>query len=147
MRPIYGIWRDDEPHLVRSDELFSAPEPQAPGRPSSSALVSKPFAYTHGMRIGVRYVDSEEMDGSPLYEVLPASADMDRALLDDRALLRFALTAEGQIVVHEVVSQRGKFGFEPTDFHLQLRTSREEKYWLDTGVFSVEVEPEVEAVP
>lgn len=132
MRPIYGLWRDDEPHLVRQDELFR------------DGVVSKPFAYTHGMRIGVRYVDSEEMDGGPLYEVLPASADMDRALLDDRALLRFALTGEGHIVVSEVVSQRGKFGFEPSDFHLQLRTSREEKYWLDTGVLRVEVEPEAE---
>jgi hypothetical protein len=135
MRPIYGLWRDDEPHLVKADELFA------------DGVVSKPFAYTHGMRIGVRYVDSEEMDGSPLYEVLPASPDMDRALLDDRALLRFALTGEGQIVVKEVVSQRGKFGFEPTDFQLRLRTSREEKYWLDTGVFSIEVEPEAEEVP
>lgn len=133
MRPIYGLWRDDEPHLVHADELFR------------DGVVSKPFAYTHGMRIGVRYVDSEEMDGSPLYEVIPASPDMERALLDDRALLRFSLTGEGHIVVSEVVSQRGKFGFEPSDFELRLRTSREERYWLDTGVFTVEVEPEEEA--
>ena len=134
MRPIYGLWNDDEPHLARDNELFRD-GPQ-----------SKPFAYTHGMRIGVRYVDSQEMDGSPLYEVIPSSADMERALLDDRALLRFALTGDGHIVVSEVISQRDKFHFEPSDFQLRLRTIREDKYWLDTGVLHVEVDDDQDEV-
>ena len=68
-RPIYGLYQDTEPHIARSNELFR------------QGQTSAPFVYTHGMRIGFRNVDSEEMEGSPLFEVRPAGG----AVLGDPA--------------------------------------------------------------
>jgi hypothetical protein len=73
------------------------------------------------------------MDGSPLYEVKPASEAVREALLEDRVSLQFR-RAEGGISVVKVSSQRGQYSFEPTDFVLELRTAVQERYWLDTGV-------------
>ena len=61
-KPIYGLYQDTEPHIARANELFR------------KGTTSQPFVYTHGMRIGFRNVDSQEMEGSPLFEVRPANA-------------------------------------------------------------------------
>ena len=125
-KPIYGLYQDTEPHIARSNELF---------RKGSS---SQAFVYTHGMRIGFRNVDSQEMEGSPLFEVRPANPDVEAALLEDRVSITFELTRDGNIQVGKVASQRNQFSFEPTDFVLALKTAAYDKYWLDTGVFDVE---------
>src|SRR5262249_40004045 len=50
-KPIYGLYADTEPHIARANELFR------------QANLSQPFVYTHGMRVGFRNVDSQEMEG------------------------------------------------------------------------------------
>ncbi len=123
--PIYGLYQDTEPHITRTNELF----------PTGST--SQPFVYTTGMRIGFRSVDSEEMDGSPLYEVRPRDADVEAALLEDRVALTFVKLPRGRIDISRVQSQRGEYQFEPTDFRLALKTVTFDRYWLDTGVFQI----------
>lgn len=124
--PIYGLYQDTEPHIARANELFR-------GGDRSPA-----FVFTHGMRIGFRNVDSQEMEGSPLFEIRPANPDVEAALLEDRVALQFARTREGLIQIASVTSQKNQYSFEPTDFVLCLKTAAFDKYWLDTGVFSVE---------
>ncbi|MDB4946506.1 MAG: hypothetical protein JWP97_6040 [Labilithrix sp.] len=125
-RPIYGLYQDTEPHIAKANELF-AKGPQSPA-----------FVYTHGMRIGFRNVDSQEMEGSPLFEVRPQSAEVEAALLEDRVTITFEQDREGNIKVGKVASQRQQYSFEPTDFVLALKTAAYDRYWLDTGVFDVE---------
>jgi len=124
-RPIYGLYQDTEPHIARSNELFRAGEK------------SPEFVYTHGMRIGFRNVDSQEMEGAPLFEVRPANADVEAALLEDRVSVQLERTREGLIKIAKVTSQRNQYQFEPTDFVLSLKTAAFDRYWLDTGVFDV----------
>lgn len=126
-RPIYGLYQDTEPHIARANELFAG-----------GASTSAPFVYTHGMRIGFRNVDSQEMEGSPLFEIRPANKDVEAALLDDRVTLQFGRSREGQVQIAKVTSQRGQYSFEPTDFVLALKTATYDRYWLDTGVFDVD---------
>jgi hypothetical protein len=125
-KPIYGLYQDTEPHIARANELF---------RKGNN---SQAFVYTHGMRVGFRNVDSQEMEGSPLFEVRPANADVEAALLEDRVSITFDLTRDGNIQVGKVASQKNQFSFEPTDFVLSLKTAAYDKYWLDTGVFDVD---------
>lgn len=125
-KPIYGLYQDTEPHIARANELF---------RKGNS---SQPFVYTHGMRIGFRNVDSQEMEGSPLFEVRPLNPDVESALLEDRVTITFDLTRNGQIQVGKVESQKHQYSFEPTDFVLALKTAAYDRYWLDTGVFDVD---------
>lgn len=124
-KPIYGLYQAAEPHIARPNELF---------RKDS---VSPPFAYTGGMIIGFRNVDSQEMDGSPLFEVRPANADVEKALLEDRVSLRFRHIEGDRIEIAEVSSQRNAYSFETDDFVLSLKTITADRYWLDTGVFDV----------
>jgi hypothetical protein len=123
--PIYGLYQDTEPHIARANELFA------------SGNTSPPFVYTHGMRIGFRNVASQEMEGSPLFAVVPASAEVDQALLDDRVSIQFGRTREGHLEITKVTSQKNQYSFETTDFVLSLKTATYDKYWLDTGVFEV----------
>jgi hypothetical protein len=120
--PIYGIYSDAEPHIARSNELFR------------NGKVSPPFVYTAGMAIGFRNVDSQEMDGSPLFEVRPATAEVENALLEDRVSLAFELKKDGRILIADVKSQRDVFHFGVEDFKLRLKTVTTDRYWLDTGV-------------
>src|SRR5690606_9259721 len=90
------------------------------GQPSDK---SQPFVYTHGMRIGFRNVDSQEMEGSPLFEVRPANHEVEAALLEDRVAIQFGRTREGLIQIASVTSQRNQYHFEPTDFVLSLKTA------------------------
>jgi hypothetical protein len=122
-KPIYGLYQDTEPHIARSNELFRSGEK------------SPPFVYTHGMRIGFRNVDSQEMEGSPLFEVKPANPDVEAALLEDRVAIQFGRTREGFIQIASVASQRNQYQFDAGDFVLSLKTAAFDKYWLDTGVF------------
>jgi hypothetical protein len=122
-RPIYGLYQDTEPHIAKTNELFRETE------------ASPSFVYTHGMRIGFRNVDSQEMEGSPLFEVRPASPDVESAILDDRVVIGFGRTRSGRIEIASVTSQRGQYTFEPKDFVLALKTAAFDRYWLDTGVF------------
>lgn len=128
-RPIYGLYQDTEPHISRANELFPKGE---------QGEKSQPFVYTHGMRVGFRNVDSQEMEGSPLFEVRPANPDVEQALLEDRVAIQFGRTREGQIVISNVASQKNAYSFEATDFVLALKTAAFDRYWLDTGVFEVE---------
>jgi len=121
--PIYGLYQESEPHISHDNELFR------------KGKKSPPFVYTSDMRIGFRNVDSQEMDGSPLFEVEPRSAEVEAALLDDRVSLSFELAGDGQIAIAGVMSQRGVYSFEPEDFRLRLKTITADRYWLDTGVF------------
>ncbi len=121
--PIYGLYQDTEPHIARVNELFRSGEK------------SQPFVYTHGMRIGFRNVDSQEMEGSPLFEVRPASQEVEAALLEDRVAIQFGRTREGYMQIASVTSQKNQYQFEPTDFVLSLKTAAWGQYWLDTGVF------------
>lgn len=132
MNPIYGLYQDTEPHVARTNELFRAGD-----GPRGGAQTSPPFVYTHGMRIGFRNVDSQEMEGSPLFEVRPASRDVEAALLEDRVALRFGRSESGRIHVAGVTSQKNAYEFAPDDFVLSLKTATVDKYWLDTGVFDV----------
>jgi hypothetical protein len=130
MRPIYGLYQETEPHIPRQNELF-----RSDGAKKGGKTTSPPFAYTRGMTIGFRNVDSPEMDASPLLEVKPRTADVEQALLEDRVTLSFSLSEDDRIGIHEVTSQRGVYTFGPDDFVLSLRTLTEGRYWLDTGVF------------
>ncbi len=121
--PIYGLYQEAEPHIAYENELFR------------NGTKSRPFVYTSEMRIGFRNVDSQEMDGSPLFEVEPTSPEALSALLDDRVLLSFELSKEGQISIESVASQRGIYDFKRDDFRLRLKTITTDRYWLDTGVF------------
>ncbi len=123
-RPIYGLYQNSEPHIARVNELFR------------EGKTSPAFLYTRGMTIGFRNVDSQEMDGSPLFEVLPATAQIERALLEDRVKIKFRLRDEGHIEIAEVESQRDAYSFSPADFRLRLKTATVDKYWLDTGVLA-----------
>lgn len=120
---IYGLYQDTEPHIARANELFR------------NGDRSQPFVYTHGMRIGFRNVDSQEMEGSPLFEVRPANPDVESALLEDRVTIEFARTREGFIQIANVASQKNQYSFEAKDFVLSLKTAAFDRYWLDTGVF------------
>jgi len=122
-RPIYGIYQDMPPQIPHGSELF----PDGPR--------SRPFSYTAGMRIGFRNVDSQEMDGSPLFEVTPASPEVEAALREDRVQIAFEQKRDGSIAIAEVTSQRGVHTFSPSDFVLGLKTAQTDRYWLDTGVF------------
>jgi hypothetical protein len=129
--PVYGLWQDAEPHIARQNELFPASEQaQRTARPES-----RPFLYTAGMTIGFRNVDSEEMDGSPLFEVRPATKDVEQALLEDRVHLTFGRNDAGDIVIASATSQRNLYTYTPEDFVLALKTITTDRYWLDTGVF------------
>ncbi len=123
-RPIYGLYQDHEPHIAQVNELFRDKD------------LSEAFLYTRGMRVGFRNVDSQEMDGSPLFEVLPATRQIEQALLEDRVKLKFRLTPDGAIEIAEVESQRGAYAFSPADFRLRLKTVTVDRYWLDTGVLT-----------
>jgi hypothetical protein len=123
--PVFGLYQDTEPHIARQNELFR------------DGPASPPFVYTHGMRIGFRNVDSEEMDGAPLFEVHPASPEVESALLEDRVALSFVRGKDGRISIGKITSQRGEYHYEPTDFELRLRTATHDRYWLDTGSFMV----------
>ncbi len=125
-RPIYGLYQDTEPHIARANELFPN---------GAAADKSQAFVYTHGMRIGFRNVDSQEMEGSPLFEVRPANADVEAALLEDRVAIQFGRSKSGQIQIASVTSQRNQYQFDANDFVLSLKTAAFDKYWLDTGVF------------
>jgi hypothetical protein len=114
-KPIFGLYQESE--------LFR------------DGLKSEAFPYSGGMMIGFRNVDSEEMDGSPLFEVLPANQEVEEALLEDRVNLRFSIDDAQHLEIAEVLSQRGSFAFEPSAFKLWLKTATFEKYWLDTGHF------------
>jgi len=124
-KPIYGLYQKGEPHIARVNELFRDDK------------TSQPFVYTGGMVVGFRNVDSEEMDGSPLFSVRPANPDVEAALLDDRVSLRFRVGDGGRIEIADVKSQRGTYDFDVTDFSLSLKTVTEDRYWLDTGVFTI----------
>jgi hypothetical protein len=124
-RPIYGLYQDTEPHITRANELFRS-------GPSSQA-----FMYTHGMRIGFRNVDSQEMEGSPLFEVRPANPEVEAALLAARVSITFERGRKGNITVGKVTSSNAEYAFEPKDFVLALKTCASDRYWLDTGVFDV----------
>ncbi|MFK7988855.1 MAG: virulence factor SrfB [Sandaracinaceae bacterium] len=123
-RPIYGLYQDHEPHIARVNELFV------------EGTKSEPFLYTRGMMIGFRNVDSQEMDGSPLFEVLPATPQVEQALLEDRVKLKFELGDGGAVTIGEVESQRNTHAFSPADFRLRLKTVTVDRYWLDTGVLT-----------
>jgi hypothetical protein len=124
-RPIYGLYQVSEPHIARVNELFHD------GKTSPS------FLYARGMLVGFRNVDSQEMDGSPLFEVVPTSPEVERALLEDRVKIRFRLKDDGQIEIDNVESQRNTYKFSPADFRLRLKTATVDRYWLDTGVLAV----------
>ena len=87
------------------------------------------------MRIGFRNVDSQEMEGSPLFEVRPANPEVESALLEDRVAIQFGRTREGYIQIASVTSQKNQYQFDASDFVLSLRTAAWGRYWLDTGVF------------
>lgn len=122
-QPVFGVYQDAPPQIPRDGELFR------------DATRSAAFTYTAGMRIGFRNVDSPEMDASPLFEVRPASPDVEAALREDRVQITFERGRDGSIAIAEVASQRGAHHFAPTDFVLALKTAPEGRYWLDTGVF------------
>jgi hypothetical protein len=122
-KPIYGLYQDTEPHIARANELFRNGEK------------SQAFVYTHGMRIGFRNVDSQEMEGSPLFEVRPANPDVEAALLEDRVAIQFGRNQNGFIGIASVTSQKNQYQFDANDFVLSLKTASFDKYWLDTGVF------------
>jgi hypothetical protein len=123
-QPIYGLYQAQEPHIARVNELFRA------------GSTSPAFLYTRGMRLGFRNVDSQEMDGTPLFEVLPSTPEVERALLRDRVKLTFRLDDHGQVRIEEVESQRDAYPFSPADFRLRLKTVTVDRYWLDTGILA-----------
>jgi hypothetical protein len=137
-RPIFGLFQDAEPQVAHENELFR------------NGGESAPFFYTSHMRIGFRNVDSEQMDGSPLYEVSPASPRAEQALLDQRVMLTFGRGEDGHLFIKTVTSPQGSQGLqgapgdhlEPSDFVLRLKTLAADRYWLDTGVFRVPREVE-----
>ena len=126
-KPIVGLYQESEPHIGRGSELFREAE------------TSAPVAYTSFMRLGFRNVDSPEMNATPLFEVLPASPDAERALLRERVSLVFSRDKKGQIHISDVKTQKGGASdgrsFTKDDFRLRLKTLTSDRYWLDTGVF------------
>jgi hypothetical protein len=122
-KPIFGLYQDSEPHIARSNELFR------------SGDTSQGFVYTPGMRLGFRNVDSQEMEGSPLFEVRPANPEVEAALLEDRVAIQFGRSREGFVQISSVTSQKNQYQFDASDFVLTLKTAAFDKYWLDTGVF------------
>jgi hypothetical protein len=120
--PIYGLYQSAEPHIALQNELFR------------NGKTSPPFSYANGMLIGFRNVDSPEMDGSPLFEVRPATPEVAEALLEDRVSLRFEL-ADGRIKIASAASERDLNEYGPDDFVLRLKTATLDRYWLDTGEF------------
>jgi hypothetical protein len=122
-RPILGLYQESEPHIGRESELFRR------------GSTSQPIAYTSFMRIGFRNVDSPEMDAAPLFEVRPRSAEVEAALLTDRASIVFERDKKGQVHVGDVKSMKGLYAFSKDDFYLKLKTLTVDRYWLDTGVF------------
>ncbi len=137
VRPIFGLYQDAEPHIPRSTELFGEKTLSSSGAASRAAL-SEPFLYVRGMRLGARYVASEEMDGAPLFEVCPRDAATEEALLAARARVRFRLAEGDRIEIAEVIAnERGGQMFSPGDLVLRLRTSSFDRYWLDTGELEV----------
>ncbi|WP_394832144.1 virulence factor SrfB [Pendulispora rubella] len=116
--PIYGLYQEAEPHIPRQNEF------------SRNAT----FLYTSGMTIGFRNVDAEEMDAAPLFVVLPKNADVERALLEDRVSLTFAVD-KNTVSITQVISHRNVYQFSPDDFVLRLKTIVSDRYWLDTGIF------------
>jgi hypothetical protein len=130
--PIFGIYQDTEPHVPHGGELFV------------SGDISGEFLYTARMRIGVRNVASEEMDGAPLFEIRPASPRAMAAVRTERILISFARERDGSIRIHavKVLPPGGGQAAQPTDlgpqdFVLALRTAESPRYWLDTGVLNL----------
>jgi hypothetical protein len=130
--PIYGLYQDVEPHISHENELFPAESAKQGGR---SPDRSRPFHYTSEMRIGFRTVASEQMEGSPLFEVRPATPEVEQALVEDRVTLEFQRTKETPVTIARVESTKGQYTYEPTDFVLALKTATFDRYWLDSGVF------------
>jgi hypothetical protein len=124
-KAILGLYQDTEPHISHASELFATGDRSAP------------CLYTKHMRIGFRNVASEEMDGSPIFEIRPATEHAAMALKTERAQITFAQLPNGSIVVAAVKCMPGQVQLEPSDFSLVLRTSTHARYWLDTGVFSL----------
>jgi hypothetical protein len=123
-RPILGLYQESEPHIGRDSELFR------------DADTSPPTPYTSFMRIGFRNVDSPDMDASPLFEVLPTSAEAERALLGERVSLTFSRDKKGHVHIADAKgSNKGGYPFSKDDFRLRLKTLTSDRYWLDTGVF------------
>jgi hypothetical protein len=69
--------------------------------------------------------------------VRPANPDVEAALLEDRVSITFGRSRSGQIQVDAVMSQKGHYQFDTSDFVLALKATAFDKYWLDTGVFEV----------
>jgi hypothetical protein len=128
-RPIYGLYQETEPHILRDNELFRK------GRAGANGAIASPaFSYREGMIVGFRNVDSQEMDGSPLFEVRAKNAEVEQALLEDRVGISFSCSKAGELAIAEVTSQKGLYQFSPDDFVLALKTLTTDRYWLDTGV-------------
>jgi hypothetical protein len=125
--PIFGLYHEREPQVPHEHELF--PEGQRE---------SKLFPYGPGMRIGFRQVASETMDASPLFEVVPSSAAVEARLLEERVALSFGRDEAGQLRIAQVVSKNaaGPGALTAADLALRLKTLKEVRYWLDTGVFT-----------
>ncbi len=130
--PVYGLYQDTEPHIPHDNELFPRESERQGGR---SPDRSRPFHYTSEMRIGFRNVASEQMEGSPLFEIRPATPEVEQALLDDRVTIEFQRTKDAPVVIARVESTRGQYSYEPTDFVMALKTATFDRYWLDSGVF------------
>lgn len=126
-RPIFGLYQDAEPHLLRESELFR--------KGNTSALVP----YTTSMRIGFRNVDSPEMDATPLFEVRPRTPEVERVLVETRVALSFTRDKQGNLAIADVKALRedpsARLAIGPSDFVLKLKTLTTSRYWLDTGVF------------
>jgi hypothetical protein len=130
--PVYGLYQDTEPHIPHENELFPREAERQGGR---SPDKSRPFHYTSEMRIGFRNVASEQMEGSPLFEIRPATPEVENALLDDRVTIEFQRTKDAPVIISRVESTRGQYSYEPTDFVMALKTATFDRYWLDSGVF------------
>lgn len=130
--PVYGLYQDTEPHIPHDNELFPRESERQGGR---SPDRSRAFHYTSDMRIGFRNVASEQMEGSPLFEIRPATPEVEQALLDDRVTIEFQRTKDAPVVIARVESTRGQYSYEPTDFVMALKTATFDRYWLDSGVF------------
>ena len=130
--PVYGLYQDTEPHIPHDNELFPRESERQNGR---SPDRSRQFHYTSEMRIGFRNVASEQVEGSPLFEIRPATREVEQALLDDRVTIEFQRTKDAPVIIAKVESTRGQYSYEPTDFVMALKTATFDKYWLDSGVF------------
>ncbi len=130
--PVYGLYQDTEPHIPHDNELFPR---DSKGQGGRSPDKSRPFHYTSEMRIGFRNVASEQMEGSPLFEIRPSTPEVEQALLDDRVTIEFQRTKDAPVIISKVESTRGQYSYEPSDFVLALKTATFDRYWLDSGVF------------